>query len=357
MRLADRWQVLAAAFLLGLAALMLLSPDPRRTTFEPVGSDDFGWRPDPAGVREFLQELEHPTFSDAGSDAIQKARGVDTFLYRHLYKAHQARYGKPFIVGRQLIGDCVSWGWAHGVWVSQSVDWTSGLIAEPPLAPATESIYGGSRVEARGKPGDGASPYGGYSDGSYGAAAAKWVKDWGVVYRGGQLSDYSGERAKAWGAFGNGGKGDGGKLDAVAKKHPAVHVALVRTWEEAASAIESGFAIPVASDQGFESITDDHGFAAASATWFHQMCFMAVRYKKNGSPDDGLLCLNSWGPRWLSYRGKFPDDQPDGSFWVHRKTVERMLAQGDSFAVGSVSGFGFRELDNGEFFMPPQGDE
>lgn len=352
MRHIDRWQVWAAALLLGLAALMLLSPDPRRVTFEERGQDDFGWRPDPAGVREFLQELEHPLFRDAGSDAVAKARGVDTFLYRHLYKAHQERYRTPFVVGRQLIGDCVSWGWMHGIWVSQSVDFASGLIADPPLQPATESIYGGSRVEARGKPGDGASPYGGYSDGSYGAAAAKWVKDWGVVYREGQLSDYSGEKAKAWGAYGNGGKGDGGKLDAIAKKHPATHVALVKTWDEAAAAIESGFAIPVASDQGFASTRGPGGWANASGTWFHEMCFVAVRYKKNGSEDDGLLCLNSWGPRWID-GPKWPDDQPDGSFWVHRKTVERMLGQGDSFAVGSVAGFGFRELDNGEFFAPP----
>ena len=353
---ADRWQVLAAALLLGLAALMLLSPDPRRVTFDAGPPDDFGWRPDPAGVREFLQELEHPTFADAGAEAVEKARGVDTFLYRHLYKAHQARYGKPFVVGRQLIGDCVSWGWMHGIWVSQSVDWTSGRMADPPMAPATESIYGGSRVEARGKPGDGASPYGGYSDGSYGAAAAKWVKDWGVVYRDGQLSGYSGERAKSWGAYGNGGKDDAGKLDAVAKKHPAVYVALVKTWDEAAAAIESGFAIPVASDQGFASTRGPGGWANASGTWFHEMCFVAVRYKKNGSEDDGLLCLNSWGPRWID-GPKWPEDQPDGSFWVHRKTVERMLGQGDSFAVGSVGGFGFRELDNGEFFTPPPGDQ
>ena len=88
----------------------------------------------------------------AGAEAIRQARGVNTFLYRPLYRAHQARYGKPFIVGSQGIGDCVSWGWAHGIWISQSVDWELGRLPEPPLAPATESLYGGSRVEARNKP-------------------------------------------------------------------------------------------------------------------------------------------------------------------------------------------------------------
>jgi hypothetical protein len=82
------------------------------------------------------------------------------------------------------------------------------------------------------------------------------------------------------------------------------------------------------------------------------MVFIGVRYQKNGSPSDALLCLNSWGPKWITYRGKFPADQPDGSFWVARPTVERMLGQKDSFAVGSVAGFGWRDLDNGGFLMP-----
>jgi hypothetical protein len=349
-----KWQVIVAALLVGLAVALAVGNHRAAGPIGDIDAENFGWRPNPAGVREFLAELEQPLFRDAGADAIREARGVDTFLYRALYKAHQARYGTPFVCGRQMIGDCVSWGWMHGVWISQSIDWQTGRLPDPPLQPCTESIYGGSRVEARNKPGDGASPYGGWSDGSYGAAAARFVRDWGVVYRepGGPLAVYSGDRAKQWGAYGNGGQGDGGKLDLVAKKHPATHVALVRTWDEAASAIESGFAIPVASDQGFASTTDGQGYAAASGSWQHEMVFCAVRYKANGSPSDALLCLNSWGPRWISYQGKFPEDQPDGSFWVRRETVERMLGQGDSFAVGSVSGFGFRELDNGAFFMP-----
>jgi hypothetical protein len=182
------------------------------------------------------------------------------------------------------------------------------------------------------------------------------VRDWGVVYRervgGHDLRSYSADRAKQWGAYGCGGQGDGGKLDGIAKKHPAAYVALTTTWAEAAAAVEAGFPVAVASNQGFASSTDSHGYAAASGQWLHQMCFVAVRYAKNGSPSDALLCLNSWGPRWLTYNGKFPADQPEGSFWVARPIVERMLSQKDSFAVGSVAGFGWRDLDNGGFLQP-----
>jgi hypothetical protein len=351
-----RW--LALAGFLGIAFAVIVGEfvaGPRPAGW--IGDEaPTGWTPDPEGVERFLQELPQPLFRQAGAETIREAKGHDTFLYRAAYKAHQALYGRPWIVERQGIGDCVSWGWAHGVWVAQCIDWETGRLPMPPPFPSTEAIYGGSRVEARGRSGDGSSPVGGYSDGSYGAAAARWVRDWGVVYRepvgGHDLRAYSADRAKSWGAYGNGGKGDGGKLDTIAKKHPATHVAMVKTFAEAAAAIEAGFPIPVCSMVGFESTRDQHAYARASGQWAHCMCFVAVRYAKNGSPSDALLCLNSWGPRWIS-GPKWPDDMPEGSFWVTRSTVDRMLgSQPDSYAVGSVSGFGWRDLDNGAFLTP-----
>jgi hypothetical protein len=348
------YRLLAVAFLLGLAVAAWLGSRPAG----PAGSFDMGdhltgYTPDPEGTRAFLSELDRPLFRDAGAEALEKAVAAkaDTFIYRAAQKAHQARYGKPWVVGRQGIGDCVSWGWAHGVYVSQSVDWDTGRLGEPPLMPATESVYGGSRVEARNKPEGG----GGYSDGSYGGAAARWVRDWGVIYRektgDHDLAIYSPDRAKAWGNYGNGGQGDKGKLDTIAKKHPAKHVALVRTFDEAAAAISSGFAVPVCSLQGFTSSRDANGYAKASGQWAHCMVFLAVRWKANGSPSDALLCLNSWGPSWIS-GPKWPEDMPEGSFWVERAVAERMLAGEDSFAVGSVSGFGWRDVNHGNWLAP-----
>lgn len=347
----SRWQLAVAILLLAIAAFVATRG--RR----PAIGDNFGYTPNAAGVEEFLKELPKPTFAQAGAEAVREAKGIDTFLYRAAVKAHQARYGQPWVCGKQGIGDCVSWGWMHGIWIAQCLDWETGLLAEPPLMPSTEAIYGGSRVEARGKSGDGTSPVGGWSDGSYGAAAAKFVREWGVIYRepvgGHDLRVYSPQRAKEWGAYGCGGQNDRGKLDALAKRHPAKHVALTTTWEEAAAAIESGFPVTVASMQGFASVTDEHGYAAASGQWAHEMVFVAVRYKKNGSPSDALLCLNSWGTNWIRYQGKYPEDQPPGSFWVARPTVERMLSQKDSFAVGSIAGFGWRDLHNGNWLSPP----
>lgn len=319
---------------------------------------NFGYEPNPAGVREFLQELDTPFFSQAAPEAMAKAERKDTFLYRAMDRAHRARYGAPFVVGKQAIGDCVSWGAMHAVYCSESVTWDIGKSSEPPLIPCTESIYGGSRVEARNKDGSGRSPVGGYSDGSYGGAAARWLRDWGVIYRaeydGLDLSTYSGERAKQWGAYGNGGQGDGGKLDEVAKRTPARYVVAVKTWDEVVAALTAGFPVTIASSQGFSNRTDASGVLEASGTWMHQMCLIGIRFAENSPPGvravDACLVLNSWGTRWISYAGKFPDDQPDGSFWATRQVIERILAQGDSYAIGDIkTGFEWRDIHHGRW--------
>ncbi|WP_131282684.1 hypothetical protein [Blastopirellula marina] len=298
----------------------------------------FGYKPQPAETRQFLRSLPQPNLREAAPQLFV-ARGPpqDALLYRALYKAHRDKFGSDWQVGRQGIGDCVSWGWAHACDIHLAIMYCEGDSADwRPVA--TESIYGGSRVEARGV------KSGGYSDGSYGGAAAKWVRDYGLIFRetypSVDLSRYSSRRAKDWGNYGNGGREDHGQLDLQAKKSPVRTVALVKTFDEAAAAIQSGYPVPVCSGQGFSSRRDDDGFCKTSGSWSHCMCFIGVRHDRRG-----LLCLNSWGPTWVT-GPKWPDDMPDGSFWVEEATVNRMLRQHDSFSVSGYDGFPFRQLDH-----------
>ncbi len=313
-------------------------------SFQATPPDDgphFGYTPAPRDTERFLRSLDRPTFARAAQH-LQNRAADDTpvLLYRALYEAHQAQFGRPWIVGRQGIGDCVSWGWGHAADVHLAVLWKLGEVNEWQPA-ATEAIYGGSRVEASGK------SFAGWGDGSYGGAAARWVSQWGLLYRRPydhvDLTEYSADRAKQWGAYGCGGRDDDGKLDTIAKQHPVRHVALVRTFEEAAAAIANGYPVPVCSGQGFRSTRDSQGFAAASGAWSHCMVFIGVRFDRRG-----LLCLNSWGPKWIT-GPKWPDDQPDGSFWVEARVVERMLAGRDSFAVSGVEGWPSRDLRHGDW--------
>jgi len=318
-------------------------PAPDRPQDE-VPAELFGYEPHPRETRAFLRTLAKPTIREA-APALFRVRGPpeDVFLYRSLYKAWRRHAASDWLVGKQGIGDCVSWGWAHAADIHLALMWELGDTSRW-LPAATEAIYGGSRVEARGR------STGGYQDGSYGGAAAKWVSEWGILFRQDyeglvDLSEYSASRAKDWGNYGCGGQGEAGQqLDTIAREHPVRDVALVRTFQEAAAAIASGYPIPVCSGQGFSRRRDPDGFCSPQGTWRHCMCFMAVRHGDR----PGLLCLNSWGP--MSVSGpKYPPDQPEGSFWVDADVADRMLRGSDSFAVSGYQGFPFRDLHHGEW--------
>lgn len=366
MRSADRWQITTAAVLAALAVLVLVLPYPPQ-----VGdSGNYGYTPDPEGTAEFLSELDRPTFAEAGADAVKGARYVDTLLYRQLNAAHEARYGMPWQAWNQgNHGSCVSFAFALGAYVAQSVDWAEGDMEEPPLAVATEPIYGGSRTAARIPP----ITVNNGGDGSYGAAAARWIRGLangtgGILYRREypehriDLSEYSIPRSKEMGRL-----GVFENLAREAYKHRALSVAKVSTWDELAAAIESGYPVAICSTVGYggNSRRDADGFLDRGSSWAHAMLIVGIRHAKNAekkeggvgvgaaNPRDGALIANSWGEYWLDERSpRWPDDMPKGCFWASRKNVESALSQGDSFAIGGVE-FRYRQLDHREWL---QGD-
>jgi hypothetical protein len=318
--------------------------------------NNFGYQPNPDGLKQFLSELDQPTFKEAGAEAVEKAKNKDVYLYRYADAAHRRVYGKPFECWNQgNAGTCVSFGWGLGAYMGQAVDFAQGELPNPPLLVATEPIYAGSRTFARLPPVTNA----GMSDGSFGAAAGRWVSGkckqpgiGGILYRekygSVDLSVYSIPLSRTWGCYGP-------PLDIAkeANKHTAKAVAQVNTWEELCAAIESGFPVPICSNVGFAltNVRDEDGHLPRGGQWGHCMLLCSVRHAANAAengmkrPRDGALCINSWGGRWV-VGAKLPADQPDGSFWIERKDVEAILAQGDSFAIGGVNGFSYRELDH-----------
>lgn len=329
--------------------------------------NNFGYQPNQAGLKQFLSELNEPTFAQAGADAVKKAKGKDVYLYRYADQAHRKVYGTPFTAWNQgNAGTCVSFGWAVSAFIGQATDHATGELPNPPLECDTSGIYGGSRTAGRMPP----VTFAGYSDGSYGAAAARWVSGkckqpgiGGILYKqkygSVDLTEYSIPRSREWGA-------NGVPLDLAkeANKHTARAVAQVSTWEELCAALESGYCVPICSNVGFAAtnVRDEDGFLPRGGNWSHCMALISIRHAANAAengmkrPRDGALCLNSWGGSWV--RGpKLPSDQPDGSFWIERKDVEAILAQGDSFAIGGVNGFAYRDLDHGGWLQPGNNDE
>jgi hypothetical protein len=345
-----------------------------KSTEAPQAKDGFldfqsqmGYEPNPQANAEFLESLgPDALFRDAAPGLfadpppLPKAREENregVFLYRFLRNAYATKYGVDWVVDQQLIGDCVGWGNKHGVDHATAIQYVLGMIADwKPVDPT--SIYGLSRVEARDYPGDGKKPYAGYRDGSSGSYAAKGLLKFGCLflreeYPFGTLT-YSKDRARDWGAYGCGGKNDNGRADEICREHPIQKAALVKTFPEAVKAIESGYPVVVCSQIGFGDelpvTRDAQGFLRERSTWGHCMCFVGVRYDR-----PALLCLNSWGPKWV-VGPKFPSDQPEGSFWIEQKTVEKMLRNPtrygdlpDSFALSAVEGFPFRPISNSDW--------
>jgi hypothetical protein len=342
-----RWTFSAIAFVI-VAAILGATVDHYWHLLLRRVDTKFGYTPNPEGVRKFLSELEQPTFSQAGADAMANAAGRDMFLFRAVDAAHQKRYGQPWQSWNQgSIGTCVSMAFGLGMYAAECVDHVAGKMKEVPTVVASEPIYGGSRTAARLPPIE--RNLGG--DGSYGGAAARWLTGkcrdttiGGVLYRREygrtNLTEYSIPLSREWGR-------DGVPLELAreAAKRRARCVQ-VNTWAELCAAVERGTCVAICSQVGYGPVPrtrDADGFLTRGTNWSHAMVVTAVRHAANGSPRDGALIQNSWGTSWVS-GPKWPPDQPDGSFWARRQDVEAALQQGDSWAIGTS--YEWRDLSN-----------
>jgi hypothetical protein len=296
---------------------------------EFLGGND-GWIDDPAAVEAVMNDLPFPVFSDIWTPIKDSGKGKRVLLYDFIRKASNGQYPKR----KQTIGDCVAHGAAYAVDAVKSVDIIlKNEFEEWVEETATEDIYAGSRVQIGGGRIRG--------DGSIGAWAARYVNEYGALPRGKygnvDLTTYSGSKARSWG---RGGAGVPKSLIPTAKKHPIQTVSKVTTYEEVRDLIANGYAVTIASMQGFSSKRDSEGFAKPQGSWAHQMSILAVddEYKR-----PGVLVQNSWGT-WNS--GPKRHDQPNGSFWVDAEEIERrILKKGDSWAFSGYEGFKPRELN------------
>jgi hypothetical protein len=149
------------------------------------------------------------------------------------------------------------------------------------------------------------------------------------------LSTFDPQRARDWG-----NRGVPAELERVAREHPVRDTALVKSWEDVKRAISQGYPVAVCSDQGFTMTRDRDGFAAPRGVWNHCMSIQGIR---QGSRP-GAFILNSWGdsahtgPAW-------PADMPSAGFWAEAAVVDRMVKQGDSFALSGFVGFPAKPLN------------
>ncbi len=224
----------------------------------------------------------------------------------------------------QQIGDCVSFGHGHGNDLLQCIEIRLGEAVDY-RETDTEFIYSASREVAG---------ILGTSDGSYGAAAVKAMTTIGMLSREmlGTDGTYSGDRAKAWGQ-----SGPPRDLETQAAPFKLGSAALVSTWDDLVAAITNGYPVTICTDQGFTLTRDSGGFCAAKGTWGHCMLLAGVRFDRPGA-----CIIQSWGPDVPG--GPTVLGQPSFSFWADRTVIERILGEGDCWALTKTPSFTKRDL-------------
>lgn len=295
-----------------------------------------GWVPNPEATDKFVSSLKYPTIKSAGPRLKNDDR--DIVLHPAILRV-SPRYSRV----AQAIGSCVGHGFAGCVDALSATEIAVHGEAEEWKGRCLEaSIYAFSRVEVRGRPN-----YGG--DGSYGAAAADAVMRYGVLhydvdYGGEKFTEYSGSRESQWGRT-----GVPDHLEQFAKQRLVKTCTKVESFNDLCLALSSGYPTAVCSSQGFTLTRDTLGFCKPRGQWLHCMALIG----KRGGKRPGALCWNSWGPRSNSgphYSGVPGVEMPPAfsgcTFWIDADVVDRMLKQGDSFALSSYDGFPPRKLPN-----------
>jgi hypothetical protein len=289
----------------------------------------FGYDPDPAGADAFVRTLPHPTLSTAAPGFVADEQR-EVMLYPALLKCLPGwRRGS-----QGNVGSCVGWAASLCVDFVASCDIVYRKESEVVKGRTIESsLYGFSRVESRGLTRNNGG------DGSTGFHAAKAIRDFGALHYG---VDYGGvvikeenkqQRDRDWGR-----NGVPDELEPYAKQRRCSETTLVVNFEQAAAAIQNGFACVVCSGQGFSMSRDDMGFARPGGVWWHAMVLAAVRWGKR----PGLLCFNSWGDS--NTVGKhYPETMPTAvrncSFWIDADVCTKMLSGRDSYVYAGYSGF------------------
>ena len=284
-----------------------------------------GWVCDPLAVEKVIKADGIKSLAEAiGPQSGDRAVRTDLTVY--LKKV----YGDTWHLHQGSCGSCVAFGAALACDILTSIQIIDNGMEKPAGRTDPMTIYWGSRVEI------GGSKL--WGQGSVGAWAAKYLKDYGVIpqahYPEMDLSKY--DASVCCGGRARSGVPD--SLETIARQHPVKAYAQVNTFEELATAIENGYPVTVASDQGFSKQRDADGFARPQGSWAHQMCVVGVRHDKPGA-----LVANSWG----AYYTGGPADMSPATKWVAAATIEHMFRSGDSFALSDLTGWERKGLNYG----------
>jgi len=262
-----------------------------------------------------------PEFGDVAPHLKGKGAGRLSTPYKSVLRFAP----KSFTDEAQTTGDCTSHGTRNAHDISRAVE--IDVKGEPEsweARGATEPIYGN-----RGHSGAGMSP----------ARATMWCHEYGIMIRKDygfvDLSEYDSRIGARWGR-----SGPPTPVRETAAEHPCKYYARIRNVEELRDALAAGMGAHVGSQYGNDGKRDSNGVARWNASWNHDMCVGAA---DETGDDLYFLVINSWG---IWNDGGHPEGGPipGGAFLVPSRDMSRMIASGECWVVGDVTGYPARDL-------------
>lgn len=301
---------------------------------------DLGYRPNPAGVQWFMDRMARGELYQAAPGAMGDGMDGDLMPYLAYYeieiKNPDGSIWKP--IGAeppykpQTGNNCTSEGAMHVIDLSEFIAISAGQPEGEPIGTThrtcVEATYafGLHKANMRG------------DQGCYGAAMGKGLTEIGAItYEiAGAPYDEDGSRLRQ---FANDPGSIVQKFSDKAAPYRMGGMARVTTWEEYCAAIANQKLVTLASDVGFNTPRNEQGICEERGSWNHQMCGAGVI--RSDGVETGVI-LQSWGPG--QPHGPNPFKLPTFAFRARRKAIERILAQGDSWAFDKWPGWERRPL-------------
>ena len=331
---------LSAASIAGLGALGLVGPGLHRSlaaiATEETAPVYGGWVDSLEARQNYIRQQARPFLDQLNQNIRGTGKGRTVLLWPYLEKA----YGHALTPHAQEIGDCVSHAYGLGIDSLTAVQLANSLVPQVWVAEAaTETIYGGARVQSRVQL-NGQSPIPG--DGINSVNAAEFIKKFGVLlrqkYGTHDYRRYDGDVARKLGQL-----GVPVELLVLCKLHPVQTTAIVKSWDEARDAVANGYPVTLASSVGFSMRRgrDQDGFLVPGRQpWYH--CMLLAGIDDNARRPGGVI-LNSWGSDWVE--GPTRLNQPAGSFFADASVIDRMCRQGDSIALSQYVGYPLQNIE------------
>ena len=280
---------------------------------------------DPEATKAFMQQLPIQAYS-----SLTRESGVGKKRFLWQYQRDVLGYDFEEI---QTIGDCVGKGIQRVAILLWCVRIALGMREKFPGIPASEVPYALGRHEiGRDKLGKGDGCVVEWSIEASKKYGLLFRKDYGSV----DLTDYSGQRARDWGAPKHGLPDE---LEPLTRAFPILEAAPINSWRDGCDAMYNGEPLVGGSNSIFTK-RDGQGYLILTKTGGH--CTVFDGY------DDTLGKKSYWSynnASWPKIPGVRIENCPACCGPITRGMVEKMLNQGQWYAVSDIQG------------MPAQSDD